>query len=326
MIQKFLSKLALAGLGSVFLGSCATILSNPSYLEMETKPENVEVTLKGVQREDLERDLVTPFKVKLNKNTDYRLFVDTENYRSEDIYIDRRITAWFWGNLIIGGGPVGMLIDYSTDEMWTHNPGLIDLDLTEASSAPDEFEVKAPVRLNYPDGTYETVFLPIKFYKKGTMQAQKQKCIQLGYEPGENINCVQLLQEWANDGNETMRSKVASSSNTPSELLQDLAQDGSHFVRSRVASNPDTSVKILQDLAEDNNKNVRWEVASNPNTTDKVLQKLAKDDNEAVSEKAEKVLQEGTSEAATESANDVSQEGTSEAATESTNDVSQEEE
>lgn len=321
MTKNFWSKLTLAGIGSALLGSCATIASKPSYLEMKTTPNNVDVTLQGVQERQIERDLVTPFKVELDKGTDYRVIVETENYRSEEITIDRKITGWFWGNIILGG-PIGMLVDYSTDEMWTHNPDLINLDLTEARSAPDKFEVKAPIRLNYPDGTYETVFLPVEFYKKGTIQAQKQKCITSGTLPETDKNCFEVLQEWANNDDRSMRSKVAYSPNTPSEILQDLAKDDSHFVRSRVASNPNTPVKTLQKLAEDSKDSVQWEVASNPNATDGLLKKLAEDDNEAVREQAEKTLEENIGKTTNEeAANDISQQDSSDSVSESTSDA-----
>lgn len=321
MTKKLWSRLALAGVGSVLLGSCASIVSKPSFFEMTTKPTNVDVTLQGIQTQ-IERELVTPFKVELDKGTDYSVIVETENYRSEKITIDRKITGWFWGNILLGG-PIGMLVDYSTDEMWTHNPDLINLDLTEARSTPDKFKVKAPIRLNYPDGTYETAFLPIEFYKKGSIQAQEQKCITSTTLQETNQNCFEMLQEWANNDSENMRSKVAYSPNTPSQLLQDLAQDNSHFIRGGVASNPNTPVKTLQNLAEDSKDSVQWEVASNPNATDELLEKLAEDDNGAVREQAKKVLEERSSETENESANYAPKEDASDAVSKYTSDALQ---
>lgn len=180
MKKKFFSKLVLAS--SVFLVSCASIVGGSSWLEMETKPENVEVTLVGVQR-NTERRLITPFRVKLDRATDYRLLIETRNYRSEEIYIDRGINGWFWGNIVLGG-PVGMLVDYATDAMWKHNPGFVSMDLTSLSTAPDEIEIKVPVKLDYPDGGYETVFLPIKFYKKQPGENQGVDCIELETQKG----------------------------------------------------------------------------------------------------------------------------------------------
>ncbi|MBD2547858.1 hypothetical protein [Planktothricoides raciborskii] len=179
----------LTAISSALLVGCASIVSGPSWLEMETNPANVDVTLVGVENGS-EKKLVTPFKVELDRSTDYRLTVETENYRSEEIYIDRKINGWFWGNILLGG-PLGMVIDYATDSMWKHNQSLIALDLTSLSTAPDEIELKVPVKLEYPDSSYETVFLPIKFYKKQPGHANNVTCPEITIEAIEsrNPNC-----------------------------------------------------------------------------------------------------------------------------------------
>lgn len=178
MNPKFLSKLTT--FSSALLVGCATIVSGPSWLEMEANPANVEVNLVGVHN-GTEKSLVTPFKIELDRSTDYRLTVETENYPSEEIYIDREVNGWFWGNIFFGG-PIGMFIDYATENMWKHNQSLISLDLTSLSTAPDEIELKLPVKLEYPDSSYETVLLPIKFYKKKPGDINNATCPQITVE------------------------------------------------------------------------------------------------------------------------------------------------
>ena len=192
------------------------------------------------------------------------------------------------GNILLGG-IIGMLIDYATDNMWIHNPQMISLDLTRASSAPNEFEINAPVRLNYPNGTYETVFLPIKFYKKDSNQARSLECIRLEVKQED---CIDALEELAKQDSINIRSQVASNPHATDELLENLAEDDHHLVRGRVASNPNTPVEILRKLARDPNSSVRWEVASNPSTPTVLLHKLASDDNAAVSERATYAIEE----------------------------------
>lgn len=184
MKPNFLSKLTT--FSSALLVGCATIVSGPSWLEMEANPANVEVTLVGVDN-GTEKSLVTPFKIELDRSTDYRLTVETENYRSEEIYIDREVNGWFWGNIFFGG-PIGMFIDYATENMWKHNQSLISLDLTSLSTAPDEIELKLPVKLEYPDSSYETVLLPIKFYKKKPGDINNATCPQITVEAIDSAN------------------------------------------------------------------------------------------------------------------------------------------
>lgn len=150
---------------SLLVTGCVSIVDGgPSWLEVETNPENVEVSLTKLHN-DVTTELVTPFRVELDKGSDYQLVIDTPNYRSEQVFIDRKINGWFWGNILLGG-PIGMAIDYANDNMWEHNPTLITLDLQRLSSAPDTLKLNVPVKVFYDDRPTETLFLPIVFRKK----------------------------------------------------------------------------------------------------------------------------------------------------------------
>lgn len=72
----------LTAISSALLVGCAISVSGLSCLEMETDPANIDVTLVGVENSS-KRKIITPFKVELDRGSDYKLSVETEKYRSE---------------------------------------------------------------------------------------------------------------------------------------------------------------------------------------------------------------------------------------------------
>jgi hypothetical protein len=150
-------------LSAVALTACATLFTGPSWLTVETNPSNIKVILNGIQNGTTVTK-VTPFKMELDKNSDYSLVVNTPNYRSEDVLIQRKVAGWFWGNIFMGA-VIGMAIDYGTDNMWQHNQHLVVINLESLSNAPDSILINVPVRVTYADSSYETVFVPMVFNK-----------------------------------------------------------------------------------------------------------------------------------------------------------------
>jgi hypothetical protein len=90
--------------------------------------------------------------------------IELAGYQSENIIIRREIAGWFWANIFLGG-VVGMVIDYSTNNMWTHSPTIINLDLSKLSSLPETIMIEYPVTLLMEDGTKVVKNLPITFHK-----------------------------------------------------------------------------------------------------------------------------------------------------------------
>lgn len=77
--------------------------------------------------------------------------------------------------------------------------------------------------------------------------------------------------------NESIRSTVASSPNTPQNYLEQLSEDKQSFVRLQVAANYNSPVHVLTKLAQDRDKLVRQSVAQNPHVSGKILEYLAQD-------------------------------------------------
>lgn len=153
---------------SILLNGCASIFhGRASWLTVETNPENIEIKLYGINSGEIIKK-TSPFRVELDKGTDYKLVVETPNYRSEEVVIRRRITGWFWGNIIIGW-IVGFAIDAFSKNMWDHNQHLVQLDLEKLSSAPDTVKINVPIVFRMKDGTNKMRILPLVFHKKNAV-------------------------------------------------------------------------------------------------------------------------------------------------------------
>jgi hypothetical protein len=147
---------------------CASIFNgNSSMLNIMTNPENATVTIKGSQSGEKIVEH-TPCNITLNKGSDYMVKINFAGYQSENIIITRGIAGWFWGNLLLGG-VIGMVIDYSSNNMWQHTPTNINIDLTKLSSLPETIRLEYPVTLLMEDGTKVVKNLPITFHKNTTV-------------------------------------------------------------------------------------------------------------------------------------------------------------
>lgn len=162
------SLLALLLIFTILLHGCASIThGRASWLRVETNPENIQVKLVGINNgESINKS--TPFRVALDKGSDYKLTVETPNYKSEEVIIRRKITGWFWGNILIGW-IVGFAIDALTKNMWDHNQHLVTLDLESISTAPDIIKINMPIVFENSRGKKETKIIPLVFHKKATL-------------------------------------------------------------------------------------------------------------------------------------------------------------
>ena len=162
MQKRFIVILLIA---TLLLNGCASMFHHgPSWLSVETTPENVQIKIYGLQNGETITK-TTPCKIELSKSSDYKITVETPNYKSDEVIVRRKITGWFWANILLGG-IVGMGIDALTHNMWDHNQHLATLDLQSLSNAPEKIQINLPITLYSPNGRKTTKFLPITFHKK----------------------------------------------------------------------------------------------------------------------------------------------------------------
>lgn len=162
MQKRFIATLLIT---TLLLNGCASIIHNkPSWLSVETDPNNIEIKLYAINTGEVIKK-TSPFRIELDKSSDYKLTVETPNYQSEEIILRRKITGWFWGNILIGW-IVGFAIDAFTHNMWDHNQHLVKLDLKSLTSAPDTIKINIPISFILRNGNAQTKYLPMVLHKK----------------------------------------------------------------------------------------------------------------------------------------------------------------
>jgi hypothetical protein len=155
----------LCGLTLLLSTGCATVMKNePSWLNVETNPALVTITLTETASGKITQH-TSPFRVSLNKHSNYRLVIDSPHYRSDEVVINRRVSNWFWGNILVGWF-VGIGIDLITGNLWVHNPHLIQLNLVSLETAPETVSINIPLTIVLENGKSKTSYLPIVFRKK----------------------------------------------------------------------------------------------------------------------------------------------------------------
>lgn len=149
------------------LGGCSSVMRHePSWLTVETNPVNITVTLIETAS-GISTNYTAPFKIVLNKRSDYILRVESPHYCSDDVRINRRLSYWFWGNVMTGWGAlVGMSVDLITGNMWIHNPQLVSLNLSSLEDAPETLKLNIPVSLVDDHGRETVDYVPLIFRKK----------------------------------------------------------------------------------------------------------------------------------------------------------------
>jgi len=151
----------------VITGCASIVAGGPSVLNVNTVPKDVKVTIVGLGNgETLSQN--TPCIFTLNKNSDYKVTLEYQGYKSEEMVIRRGINGWFWGNILFGG-IVGMVIDGVTQNMWDHNLHALNIEMQKISETgvlPDKIVVDYPVTVTHEDGSTSVVYMPINFYRQ----------------------------------------------------------------------------------------------------------------------------------------------------------------
>lgn len=148
---------------------CATIVDGgEKFVSINVNPENAKIYVQSNKGDKFVR--TGSFSLQVNRKASYTLKIELPNYESEVIQIERGLDGWVFGNIALGG-IIGLVIDASTGNMWTPKPKIVNVELsskkiTSYEDLPGKVEVEMPFKLQRPDGSLETVYLPMTFYKK----------------------------------------------------------------------------------------------------------------------------------------------------------------
>lgn len=143
---------------------CATIVAGgPSTLEAESDPSGAEVEAVGLENADSLTG-TTPTTFTLDKGSDYELTFRMEGFESETVVVRREVNGWFFGNLLFGGIPGG-IVDFATNNMWRHTLQVARVDFRSARSRPDgSFVADVVVRTVHPTEEPVTMRVPLRFH------------------------------------------------------------------------------------------------------------------------------------------------------------------
>ncbi len=110
----------------VMISSCATIINRTRQtIFLETDPPGATATIDGVQQ------LQTPASVKLKRGKDHRVTFEKSGYQKADAMVEKEISGWIWGNLILGG-LIGLGIDFISGGAYKLDPETVHVTLQPA--------------------------------------------------------------------------------------------------------------------------------------------------------------------------------------------------
>ena len=115
---------------TIFLTSCATIVSRSTQeVRFLSTPQRADIVINGVSRGR------TPAVIDLKRKTQsYKIEIEKEGYETHTVFLDRKLNGWVWGN-ILGGGIIGLVVDYGTGAMYKLSREQISIELEKQEVA-----------------------------------------------------------------------------------------------------------------------------------------------------------------------------------------------
>lgn len=111
---------------SIFFNACSTVLNTTTQeLEIKTTPPNAKITIDG------KRFGLTPQVVNIDRGSNHVVKIELDGYETYETQITRKISIWFWGNVLNGFIP-GMVTDMFTGAMYNLHPENINVELISA--------------------------------------------------------------------------------------------------------------------------------------------------------------------------------------------------
>ena len=143
--------------------SCATIMTGTKQdISVNSDPVGAKIiiTTSGGVPVNSGR---TPATFSLKKGKEYRVKIEMDGYRDQEMFISKDFNMYVAGNLICGG-PLGLVIDFVSGALWNLDPEEIYVSLDTAELANGQKELYA--LFNYYDESQGSVVsLPIKLDK-----------------------------------------------------------------------------------------------------------------------------------------------------------------
>ena len=90
----------------LFNSGCASIVHGTRQtVNIETDPPGATV----INRR-LPSQAVTPANLNLKRKYEYEFQIEKPGYKTESVLVEKNISGWFWGNILLGG-IIGIIVD-----------------------------------------------------------------------------------------------------------------------------------------------------------------------------------------------------------------------
>ncbi len=111
---------------AIFFSACSTVLNTTTQeIGLKTTPPNAKVTVDG------KKFGMSPQQVNVDRGVNHVIKFELEGYETYETQLTRKISFWFWGNILNGFIP-GMLVDMFTGSMYNLLPEKIEVELIPA--------------------------------------------------------------------------------------------------------------------------------------------------------------------------------------------------
>lgn len=101
---------------AVLLYGCGTVINRTKQtVYLQSDPPGATAIINGVTR------VTTPASVKLKRGKDHHISFEREGYQPTTAMIDRELSGWVWGNLLLGG-LIGLAIDFGSGGAYKLEP------------------------------------------------------------------------------------------------------------------------------------------------------------------------------------------------------------
>ena len=125
----------------VSLTGCATIIQGGTQeIPIRSRPDGATVEVFD-KNGSLIWTSATPAKAVLEKgdgffsSATYRVVISKKGYRSQEVFLQSRLSMWYLAGNFVLGGPLGwLIIDPLTGAMWVLTPEIINAGLNESAA------------------------------------------------------------------------------------------------------------------------------------------------------------------------------------------------
>lgn len=106
--------------------ACSTVLNSTTQeVGIKTTPANAKITIDG------KKFGTSPQVVNIDRGSNHVVKMELEGYEPYETQITRKISFWFWGNILNGIVP-GMIVDLFTGSMYNLLPEKVEVELIPA--------------------------------------------------------------------------------------------------------------------------------------------------------------------------------------------------